>query len=110
MSIEERRSSQRASISIPAVEEYNAKEQEVTILDISEHGMHYQRPADKSKRAGQEVLLTFSLLERLQPIRALGWVVNEEPNGDYVSTRVTFMFLPEKDELTIRDFVYKEIA
>lgn len=110
MSIEERRGSQRASVSVPATEEYLAEEQEVTILDISEHGLHYQRPADTSERAGKEVLLTFSLLERLQPIRALGWVVDEQKKSDVISTRVTFMFLPEKDEHTIRDFVCKEIA
>lgn len=101
----ERRNTLRAPLGIPVVEEFLTKEQQVTAINISEHGMKYHRPVGSPPCKGEEVFLTFSLLERLHPIRALGWVVREEQTDEFIETHVTFMFLPTKDEELIRDFV-----
>ena len=105
MEIDERRNRVRANIQVAAVEEYEAKEQQVTAIDISEYGIQYQRPVDSNQRTGNEVMLTFSLLDRLQPIKVLCWVVQERVEQDHISTHATFMFLPDKDEKTIQSFV-----
>lgn len=105
MQASERRNTLRAPLGTPVVEEYLTVEQKVIAVNISEHGMMYNRPAGSPSRKGEEVFLTFSLLERLRPIKALGWVVQETPLQDCIETHVTFMFLPAKDEEMIRDYV-----
>lgn len=105
MATGERRTRVRAAIQVAVVEEHEAIEQQVTAIDISEYGMQYQRPVDRNQRTGNEVMLTFSLLDRLQPIKALCWVVKERAEQEHISMHVTFMFLPENDEDTIRTFV-----
>ena len=105
MSIEERRSSLRAPVAISVTEEYQNKEQSVTATDICEHGMKYIRPMDQFLRSGEEVLLTFSLMDKVNQIKVLSWVVEERKEKDHISTHVTFMFLPENDETAIRNFV-----
>jgi len=105
MSVEERRVARRVPINLAVTEEFLSEEQDVAAVNISEHGMHYYRPDDTSRRARREVLLTFSLLDRLQPIKALAWVVEEREVNGKIASHVTFMFLPEKDEKSIRQFV-----
>ncbi|MEE4241072.1 MAG: PilZ domain-containing protein [Desulfopila sp.] len=105
MSVEERRTARRVPVKLSVTEEYLAATQHVAAVNISEYGMHYYRPLDSEKRVNREVLLTFSLLDRPQPIKALGWVVEERVTGEKIASHVTFMFLPEKDERSIRDFV-----
>ena len=107
---QDRRNTVRTSINIQVVEEYLTEEQEVQAINISEHGMQYNRPKDAPRCQGKEVFLTFNLLERLKPIRALGWVVEETEKQDFFETHVTFMFLPEKDEEMIREFVAAKAA
>ncbi len=105
MSVEERRTAQRVPVNLSVTEEYLAETQNVVAVNISEYGMHYYRPLDEEKRTNREVLLTFSLLDRLKPIKALGWVVEERVIDGKIATHVTFMFLPEKDEMSIKNFV-----
>ena len=105
MSGEERRTAPRATVNLTVTEEFLAKEQTVTAIDISVYGMHYLRPDDSSRRTNQEVLLTFTMDEGFEPIKALAWVVKESKVENQIASHVTFMFLPEKDEHTIRDFV-----
>ncbi len=105
MAINERRNSYRMPVDMAITEEYDSIVQNATAVNISEHGMHYQRPNDNAARAGREVMLTFSLLGSNQPIKALSWIVEERVVEDKIATHVTFMFLPEKDEAVIRDFV-----
>ena len=105
MTIEERRVSRRATVQLSVIEEHLASEQTVTAVDINEHGMQYRRPFDKKRNPGEEVLLTFSLLDRLQPIKVLGWIVNERLIEHQIATHITFMFLREQDEAAIQSFI-----
>lgn len=105
MAINERRNAYRMPVNMTITEEYDSSKQDVIAVDISEHGMHYYRPNDSNSRKGKEVMLTFSLIDRLKPIKVLSWVVSERVVEDKIATHVTFMFLPEKDEKAIRDFV-----
>lgn len=101
----ERRNALRAPITVSVVEQNQIVEQEVLAVNISEYGMQYQKPVDAQSCKGQEVFLTFSLLDEGKPIRLLGWVVQETLKEDYINTHVTFMFLPTKEGEIIRDFV-----
>ncbi len=108
MAAGERRTTTRVPLVRTIKEEYLSEIQEVKGVNISEHGMCYQRPCDSGRRKGGEVLLTFSLLDRLQPIKALGWVVEEKEMGEKIEAHITFMFLPEQDEELIRGFVVSQ--
>lgn len=105
MELANRRNTLRAPIAVPVVEEFHSVEQKVKAINISEHGMKYQKPKGAALCQGKEVFLTFSLFDRLQPIKVLGWVLKEIENDDYIDTHVTFMFLPTRDEEMIREFV-----
>lgn len=105
MQVVNRRNSLRAPFSVSVVEEFHSVEQEVKAINISEHGMKYQKPKGATLCQGKEVFLTFSLLDRLQPIKVLGWVSKEIENDGHIDTHVTFMFLPTRDEEMIREFV-----
>ncbi len=105
MSLTNRRNTHRATITVPVVEEFHSVEQEVRAINISEHGMRYQKPKGAVLCQGKEVFLTFSLFDRLKPIKVLGWVLKEIENDGHIDTHVTFMFLPTRDEEMIRDFV-----
>lgn len=105
MSVRERRIAKRVVLDMEVTEEFHAREQDVAAVNISEHGMYYHRPDDASNRTKSEVLLTFSLHRSLEPIKALAWVVEERAVQDKIASHVTFMFLPEKDEECIRQFV-----
>lgn len=101
----ERRNVLRAPISVPVVEQHRLSQQEVTAVNISEHGMSYQKPVKAGSCQGEEVFLTFTLHEEEQPIKVLGWVIEETVNENLVDTHVNFMFLPVQDEEKIRHFV-----
>lgn len=109
MSGKERRTAPRAAVNFTVTEEFLAKEQTVKAIDISVYGMHYLRPNDSSRRTNQEVLLTFSVDDESKPIKALSWVVKESEVDGQIASHVTFMFLPEKDEHTIRQFVARTL-
>jgi len=102
---QERRYTGRTSLDIPAIEEFDEHQQPVIALNISEHGIRYKRALSSPRCRHQEVFLTFSLVRRLKPIKALGWVVDEREADGFLEAHVTFMYLPEKDEMTIRDYV-----
>lgn len=102
---QERRYTDRRSLDIRAVEEFDNLQQDVTAMNISEHGIRYKRALSSPRCRHQEVFLTFSLVKRLKPIKVLGWVVEEREADGFLEAHVTFMYLPEKDESTIRDFV-----
>ncbi len=105
MQDKERRSVLRAPISVPVVEQHRSDQQEVIAVNISEHGMYYRKPVHARSCQGEEVFLTFSLEEETQPIKVLGWVIEETINEDLIDTHVDFMFLPVQDEEKIRHFV-----
>lgn len=105
MAIYERRNNFRMPICLGITEEYRTEIQQVTALNISEHGLHYLRPLEEQERAGKEVLLTFTLLEHHQPIKVIGWVVKERVLDDKIATHVAFMFSVQEDEDTVRDFI-----
>ena len=67
--------------------------------------MRYHKPKGAVSCQGKEVFLTFSLFDKLRPIKVLGWVVKETENDSHIDTHVTFMFLPTRDEEMILDFV-----
>lgn len=105
----ERRSAKRAAINATVTEEYLSEKQQVEAVNICEHGMHYRKPLGSKSCKGKEVFLTFSILERLEPIKVLSWVVDERETKDSIETHVTFMFLPAKDESLIRDYIASQI-
>ena len=105
MSVGERRIARRASVAIAAIEECRQEEQSVFAVNISEHGMRYFRPKTEALRKNREVVLTFSLADGLEPIKALAWVVEERVVTDRIASHVTFMFLQEQEEELIRQFV-----
>lgn len=109
MEISERRSAKRAIIDATVTEEYLSEKKKFKAINICEHGMHYSKPLGSKSCKGKEVFLTFSLLERLEPIKVLGWVVDERETKDSIETHVTFMFLPAKDESLIRDYIASQI-
>ena len=51
----------------------------------------------------QEVFLTFSPVEKLKPVRVLGWIVHRSAKGDTAEIGVTFMFLTPSDEQLLQD-------
>ncbi|HKJ66295.1 MAG TPA: PilZ domain-containing protein [Desulfopila sp.] len=110
MAVGERRIARRVPVKLVVTEEFHAEQQDVAAVNISEHGMHYYRPTDASRHTKREVLLTFSLVDRLQPIKALAWVVEEREVDGRIASHVTFMFLPEKDEEVIRQYVQSRSA
>lgn len=105
MALNERRNTYRLPVDMEVTEEYDSIVQGAVAVNISEHGMHYHRPNDNATRKDKEVMLTFSLAESSQPIKVLSWVVQEREIENKIATHVTFMFLPEKDEDSIREFV-----
>lgn len=102
----ERRNTLRAPFEESVTVESVSSEQQVVAVNISENGMLFRKSADSPVQQGEEIFLTFALLNRLKPIKVLSWVVDERPKGDFVETHVTFMFLSNKDEALIRDFVF----
>lgn len=109
METSERRSARRAAINATVTEEYLSDKLQVKAINICEHGMNYSKPLGSKSCKGKEVLLTFSLIERLEPIKVLSWVVDERETKDSIETHVTFMFLPAKDEILIRAYVSSQI-
>ena len=105
MERKEQRNTPRALIHAVATEEFQSEEQNVTAINISEHGMCYHEPHGARKRQEKEVLLTFSLLERLEPIKVSGWVVEERETEEAIETHITFMFLSPEHEKMIQDYV-----
>ncbi len=102
---QERRYTDRTFLNIPAIEEFNEQERSVIALNISERGIRYKRSLSSPRCRHHEVFLTFTLVKRLKPIKALGWVVDEREADGFLVAHVTFMYLPEKDEMTIRNYV-----
>ncbi len=101
----ERRHTLRVPVGGTVIEHNLSIEQQVRAVNISEHGMYYCRPLDSEEIQDNEVFLTITLLERLEPIKVLGWVVDTRQTQDCIETHVTFMFLSEKDEAIIKDYV-----
>lgn len=101
----DRRQTARMQISVPVEVEGLLATRQATIKNFSVYGMCYSLPAEKQLAPEEkEVFLTFSLLDRIKPIRVMGWIVYTRPNGDNVETGVTFMFLSPSDEEILRDF------
>ena len=105
MSSSERRNTFRLPISMAVSEEYRSEIRDAVALNISEHGMYYLRKRHAGMRAGKEVMLTFTLPNTPNTIKVLSWVVKERQVENLIGTHVTFMFLPEKDESVIREYV-----
>ncbi|MDP3481311.1 MAG: PilZ domain-containing protein [Desulfoprunum sp.] len=105
----DRRQTQRVEISVPVTVEGIWATREAKIKNFSAHGMCYTLPAEASVSPEEkEVFLRFSLLERIHPIRVMGWVVHNQVNDTSNETGVTFMFLSPKDEEILQDFAERK--
>ncbi len=105
LNIDEKRLAPRVALEISVKEERINSTKSSTICDISEIGMRYRSPLVPETNNEQEAFLEFKLSGQGEPIKVLGWIVRDEKNEQHQETAVTFMFLPEGDEIKIRNYV-----
>ena len=104
----DKRQAPRVDVNIPVSVEGVSATWQAMIKNFSIHGLCYAIPAGSSAPPEEkEVFLRFSLLERINPIQVMGWVVHTEVKDSCSTTGVTFMFLEPKDEEILQDFVQR---
>jgi len=97
----ERRQGVRVPLDVSVSEELISGYSKAKTLNISSSGMRYSKPAGAACHGSKEVFLEFNLPGQEEPVRVLGWVVEEIKKNDALETAITFMFLQENDEKKI---------
>jgi hypothetical protein len=100
----DKRQSRRIGIKAPVTVEGISNTLEAVVKNIGVHGMCFSLPKNIAFN-DKEVLLTFSPVERIKPLKVMGWVVHNSVNNDMADTGVTFMFLSENDEKLLEEYV-----
>ncbi len=102
----ERRLVNRATIEIPACEELvSGTTQRASIMNISEMGLRYLKPHNKSASQTNEALLEFILPTDTHTISACGHIVEEISHEYFLETAIFFSFIRERDKQKIQRFV-----
>jgi len=103
--MEERRDGIRVELDVTVSEKLTSGSTKARAGNLSRTGMRYTKPGHAALNGSKEVFLEFTLPGNSEPIKVMGWVVEEIEKGDQLETAVTFMFLQEDDEARINDFI-----
>lgn len=100
----DKRRSKRVAASFPVTIEGISATWNATATNFGVDGMCYALPQEQAGTIDeQEVFLTFSPVEKLKPVRVMGWIVHRSAKGDTAEIGVTFMFLTPSDEQLLQD-------
>ena len=106
----ERREGIRVALDVAVSEKLVAGSAKPKAINLSNVGMRYSKPGHAPSHGAKEVFLEFTLTGETEPIRVMGWVVEEIAKDTGLETAVTFMFLQENDEKKINSFVQKQLS
>ena len=106
----ERREGIRVGLDVTVSEKLVAGTAKARAINLSNAGMRYTKPGSAPSHSAKEVFLEFTLTGEAEPIRVMGWVVEEIAKGNGLETAVTFMFLQENDEKKINTYVQKQLS
>jgi hypothetical protein len=106
----ERREGIRVALDVTVSEKLVAGSAKAKAINLSNVGMRYTKPGTTPGHGAKEVFLEFTLAGEAEPIRVMGWVVEEIKKGNGLETAVTFMFLQESDEKKINTYVKKQLS
>ena len=105
----ERREGIRVALNVTVSEKLVAGSAKAKAVNLSSAGMRYTKPGNTSSHGAKEVFLEFCLDGEADPIKVMGWVVEEIAKGNSLETAVTFMFLQEGDEKKINTYVKSQL-
>ena len=106
--MDERREGIRVELDVAVSEKLVAGTAKARAINLSSTGMRYTKP-NINRHGSEEVFLDFTLPGETEPIRVMGWVVEEIEKNNALETAVTFMFLKENDEEKINAYVKKHL-
>lgn len=106
----ERREGIRVALDVTVSEKLVAGSAKAKAVNLSSAGMRYTKPGSASGHGAKEVFLEFNLAGEAEPIKVMGWVVEEIAKDNVLETAVTFMFLQEADEKKINAYVEKHLS
>lgn len=106
----ERREGVRVALDVTVSEKLVAGSAKARAINLSNGGMRYTKPGNAPSHGAKEVFLEFALPGASEPIRVMGWVVEEVAKDNGLETAVTFMFLQEGDERKINTYVQSRLA
>jgi hypothetical protein len=105
----ERREVIRIELDVNVSEKLVSGSAKAKAINLSSNGMRYAKPGRAGRHGSQEVFLEFTLTGESEPIKVMGWVVEEVEKDNLLETAVTFMFLQPGDEEKINTFVNKHL-
>ena len=101
---QDKRVSKRIAVSFPVKVEGVSATWSAMATNFGVDGMCCRIPAEEAETLDeQEVFLTFSPIEKLKPVKVMGWIVYRSVKGDTAEIGVTFMFLTPSDEQLLQD-------
>ena len=103
----ERRQGTRVELEVTVSEKLVSGNSKAKVISLSNTGMRYTKPSNPPRHGSEEVFLEFTLPGETEPIKVMGWVVEEVEKDNILETAVTFMFLQENDEERINTYVKK---
>ena len=103
----ERRQGTRVELEVTVSEKLVSGNSKAKVISLSNTGMRYTKPSNTPRHGSEEVFLEFTLPGETEPIKVMGWVVEEVEKDNILETAVTFMFLQENDEERINTYVKK---
>ena len=106
--MDERRQGIRVELDVIVSEKLVSGTSTARAINLSSTGMRYTKLSN-IRQGTKEVFLEFTLAGETEPIRVLGWVVEEVEKDNILETAVTFMFLQARDELKINAYVKKNL-
>ena len=107
--MDERRQGIRVDLDVVVSEKLVESTTKARAINLSGSGMRYTKPGDTPRHGSKEVFVEFTLAGEADPIRVMGWVVEEIEKDNTLETAVTFVFLKESDEEKIVDYVKKHL-
>ncbi len=107
--MKERREGVRVALDVTVSEKLVSGSAKARAVSSSNTGMRYTKPGNANSHGSKEVFLEFNLSGETEPIRVMGWVVEEIAKDNILETSVTFMFLQDCDEEKINTYVNKQL-
>jgi len=104
---EEKREFLRAEVNVFVNENIASNAHLARVVDISEGGMRYIKPAGPVERCGPNVFLEFCLPDDELPVRALGRVVGDDLERSTHATSICFTAIDSGDADRIRRYVIR---
>ena len=105
----ERRQGIRVALEVTVSEKLVSATTKARAVNLSNTGMRYTKPSNTPCHGSEEVFLEVTLSGETEPIRVMGWVVEEIEKDNILETAVTFMFLQENDEKKITKYFEKHL-